>query len=305
MHFTTSTLLPLLAVPLASAHYTFSGLMHDGKMVGRDWEYIREHKRGYMPTKFDEILADDFRCNQGASSGASTSVYSVKPGDKIGFKQAFGATAIEHPGPVQVYMSKAPGDVKSYDGSGDWVKVFEGLLCKDQGAEGLKTNSWCSWGDNTIDFVVPSTLPSGEYLVRVEHIAIHGAHDKQAEFYYSCAQVSLEGSSATSIPGEKVKIPGVYAVDDAPINFSVWGQSTTYPEIPGPEVIPGGQFRGSVDGKSAQTVTVQGGSEQNEKEPVQTPAATSSAAAAQTSCPHIGSPAAEPFNQKHDQSDMQ
>ncbi|KAJ5648794.1 glycosyl hydrolase family 61-domain-containing protein [Penicillium longicatenatum] len=51
-------------------------------------------------------------------------IHKVKAGDTIGFGLDFGAT-IQHPAPMQVYLSKAPGDVKDYDGSGDWFKVYE------------------------------------------------------------------------------------------------------------------------------------------------------------------------------------
>lgn len=258
MKFTT--LLSLSAASLTDAHYTFSDLVVNDQQVGTAWQYIREHTRGYMPTKGTDILTNDFRCNQGASSGANTDVYAVKPGDKVALKQAFGGTGMKHPGPTQVYVSKAPnGDVKSYDGSGDWVKVFEGLLCKSGDAKALQTDAWCMWGEDRIEFTMPDTLPAGEYLVRAEHIAIHGAHDGQAEFYYACAQVELDGTTAASVPEPTVQIPGVYQVDDAPINFSVWGTSTTYPEIPGPDVVAGGQVRGSTDGTDTtiKTVTVE------------------------------------------------
>ncbi|KAJ5975508.1 hypothetical protein N7481_009215 [Penicillium waksmanii] len=32
---------------------------------------------------------------------------------------------IQHPGPILAYMSKAPGDVREYDGSEDWFKNAE------------------------------------------------------------------------------------------------------------------------------------------------------------------------------------
>ncbi|KAH9427139.1 hypothetical protein MCOR02_012452 [Pyricularia oryzae] len=140
------------------------------------------------------------------------------------------------PGPAQVYVSLAPGSVKTYDGSGDWIKVHQSLLCKDPlVARDLQYDGWCMYGENKIEFEVPETLPDGEYLVRAEHIAIHGAHDGKAEFYYSCAQVRIQGSNATALPtgAETAKIPGVYKTDDAAINFSVWGGKTSYPLIPG------------------------------------------------------------------------
>ncbi|KAH9430512.1 hypothetical protein MCOR02_007847 [Pyricularia oryzae] len=67
--------------PLASAHYTFGGLVHNGASVGRDWQYVREHTRTYMPTFKDEAAtSNDFRCNKGAGSGAKTDVFTVKRG---------------------------------------------------------------------------------------------------------------------------------------------------------------------------------------------------------------------------------
>ncbi|KAK4494447.1 hypothetical protein PRZ48_014745 [Zasmidium cellare] len=225
-------------------------------MVGSDWAYIREHTRGYMPTKGSGILENDFRCQPGGATGQNTDVYTVQPGDKIALKQAFGGTGMEHPGPAQVYMSKAPsGSVKSYDGSGDWFKVSEQLLCASPSNGAIQTDAWCVWGEDRISFTMPATVPDGEYLVRAEHIPLHGAHDGQAEFYYACAQVKVEGgasnSSSGSAPSPTVKIPGVYKVDDAAINFSIWDSSLTeYSTIPGPEVVSGGQMRGSEDGSS-------------------------------------------------------
>ncbi len=35
------------------------------------------------------------------------------------------AKAIYHDGPATVWLSKAPGDVSDYDGSGPWAKIHE------------------------------------------------------------------------------------------------------------------------------------------------------------------------------------
>lgn len=258
MKFTTTTLLAS-SLSLATAHYTFSQLIINDEMVGTDWTYIREHTRGYMPTKGAQILEDDFRCQPGAATGENTDVYTVKAGDKIALKQAFGGTGMEHPGPAQVYMSKAPGgDVKTYDGSGDWFKVSEQLLCASPSNEGILTTSWCTWGEDRIEFTLPARIPAGEYLVRAEHIPLHGAHVGEAEFYYACAQVKVEASGKKAWkPSRTVKIPGVYKVDDESINFSIWDSTITeYGPTPGPEVIVGGQKRGSTDGLSDKLVKV-------------------------------------------------
>ena len=51
-----------------------------------------------MPTKGNDILSNDFRCQPGGESGARTSVYTVKAGDKVSLLGAFGMRNIEHPG---------------------------------------------------------------------------------------------------------------------------------------------------------------------------------------------------------------
>jgi hypothetical protein len=135
-------------------------------------------------------------------------------------------------------MSKAPTSAGSYDGSGEWFKIFQETICNPSGDP--KTDAWCTWKKDRVSFKIPQGIPDGEYLVRAEHIGLHGAHDGQAEFYYGCAQVKVSGGGNT-LPTETVKIPGVYNVKDAAVNFSVWSGKTDYPaQGPGPKVFAGG-----------------------------------------------------------------
>jgi hypothetical protein len=176
-------------IQYASAHYFFDTLIIDGA-ESKSFQYVRENTRPqkYNPTKWkntrDDMTPDltDFRCNKGAFQSASkTSTAEVKAGAKLGMKLAVGAT-FQHPGPMLVYMSKAPSTAKTYEGDGDWFKVYEAGICNTSGD--IQKAAWCSWDKNKIDFTVPAGLPEGEYLVRSEHIGVHGAHDGQAEFYY-------------------------------------------------------------------------------------------------------------------------
>jgi hypothetical protein len=241
-------------IGLASAHYTFDKLLVNGQMEGSPNDYIRKHENGYMPTKFKNVpegsitpMDKDFSANKKAVG--SSKVFKVKAGDKIGMKQAFGATGMLHPGPTQAYFSpvdNATATEEEYNG--DWYKVHQSLLCTAGDAESLRHNAWCSYGEDNISFEIPSTIPNGMYLARAEHIALHGAHVGEAEFYYAVAQLEVTGNSATSMPGKPVGIPGVYQQSDEAVNFSVWGSSTSYDVIPGPDVIPGGTIRGSPSG---------------------------------------------------------
>jgi hypothetical protein len=227
-------------MPMASAHYFFDKLVVNGQ---GSTDFVRQNTRptAYMPTKwintFDNITPDstDFRCNMGAGNKGSKATANVKAGDSLAMSLGVGAT-MQHPGPAQVYMSKAPGSVSSYDGSGDWFKIHQETICK-QGAD-IKKEAWCTWDKDRISFKIPQGIPDGEYLVRTEHIGLHGAHGGQAEFYYGCAQVKVSGGTGTAVPSNTVKIPGVYKKSDAAVNFSVWGgNNVQYPaQGPGPAV---------------------------------------------------------------------
>jgi hypothetical protein len=143
------------------------------------------------------------------------------------------APTATHTSPGFVYMSKAPGSVNSYDGSGDWFKVYETGLCgsKRPNIDG----DWCTWQKDRIEFTIPQRIPPGEYLVRVEHIGIHESHVNKAQFYMECAQFKIEGSGGGT-PGPLVKIPGLYKANDAGIAYNKWTNNPAPYYMPGPAV---------------------------------------------------------------------
>lgn len=168
-----------LALP-SQAHYRWSKLMVNGQL-SEDWEYIRENSKGIMPTSEFLQPSDDFRCNSGSFENAGkTKVYKVNPGDKIGFQLWHFAT-MKHPGPLTIHMSKAPGDVRQYRGDGDWFKVHQEIICRPPSNGGLNDTDWCTWDRSTVSYRLPMATPPGQYLVRPEHIAIHGAASGDAQ----------------------------------------------------------------------------------------------------------------------------
>jgi len=212
-----TAILALLA-PLTQAHYIFSSVVLDGKTMGGDYAYARKNTNSYMPSYTSEIVnSNDLRCNKGAVAG-NTATLTVKAGQTIGFKLSFNEK-IEHPGPGFVYISKATADVKSYDGSGDWVKVMESGLTNPS-TPGVDT-AWDSWQKDRLEWKIQNSIPAGEYLVRVEHIALHEGHVGKAQFYMECFQLKIE-SSGTGKLGPTAKIPGIYKADDAGIAFDKW-----------------------------------------------------------------------------------
>ncbi|KAH7342603.1 glycosyl hydrolase family 61-domain-containing protein [Rhexocercosporidium sp. MPI-PUGE-AT-0058] len=208
------SLLALVATSsIVEGHYIFNRLIVNGKSIGGD--------NSYNPAfTADVVNSNDMRCNKGAKSG-STKIHTIEAGDKIGFK-LFNNEFIEHPGPGFVYMSKAPeSDVSSYDGSGDWFKLWESGVCK--GSPGQDAN-WCLWQKDRIEITIPPNIPPGEYLVRVEHIGLHEAEKGEAQFYIEWT------------PGPLVKIPGIYKADDKGIRYNKWAANPPAYVMPGPRV---------------------------------------------------------------------
>ncbi|RAH70525.1 lignocellulolytic auxiliary activity family 9 protein, partial [Aspergillus aculeatinus CBS 121060] len=221
-----------LALPGVSAHYFFPHFIADGNFTGY-WEYVREDTQGYMPYK-GNYDSTDLRCNVGSQDfAAQTNVYKVKAGEEIGFGTDFNAL-IGHPGPMQVYLSQAPvgTDIRAYDGSGDWFKIYE-LGPKSFGSQGIE---WGVTDVGNFTFTLPKETPAGQYLVRIEHIALHGAGDYGgAEFYFNCAQIEVE-SDSVAVPGPLVRIPGVYTGYEPGILFYMYRPYWTNYTMPGPRV---------------------------------------------------------------------
>ncbi|KXJ89104.1 glycoside hydrolase, partial [Microdochium bolleyi] len=243
-----SAILVAALAQVGSAHYFFDSVV-TGNNAGPSFQYIRQftRKTAYNPIKFSSnpaadirdnsfIDGPDARCNQGAFTNAGkTQILEVAAGNSVTVKLGVGAT-MQHPGPSLFYMSKAPtGSVKAYDGSGDWFKIGQTGICNQ--SLDFKSTAWCSWDKNTVTATVPKNTPSGEYLLRVEHIGIHRSHVNQPEHFVSCVQVKVtNGGNGT--PGPMVKFPGAYKNTDPYANFSIYNGFKAFP-MPGPAVWDG------------------------------------------------------------------
>jgi hypothetical protein len=70
------------------------------------------------------------------------------------------------------------------------------------------------------EFAIPKGVPSGKYLVRIEHLAVHNAANVGgAQFFISCGQVEVTGGGSGT-PGPLVAFPGAYQSHDPGIYFN-------------------------------------------------------------------------------------
>jgi hypothetical protein len=138
--------------------------------VGGEWEYIRKTNNYWTHNPVQDVTSADFRCYT-SETGATASTIDVAAGDEFGFLIDPG---VQHPGVLNVYMAQTPSgtDVANWDGDGEvWFKVYEISAVTDGGS----SITFPTDGLTEFTFTVPEALPSGQYLVRMEHIALHGA----------------------------------------------------------------------------------------------------------------------------------
>lgn len=197
-----------LHISIALAHWNYDRIIVNGAIIGSPYQYVPRTNNSNAPLQ--NVNSTDMRCNSGASSGTtlSTQTYTVTAGDMLGFTvlSTFG-----HPGPQQVYISKAPGLAADYDGSGDWIKIYSltySMNASEGSSDGLL--KWATHRARTFNFKLPSETPPGEYLLRAEGLALHAAHKpEKAQFYVACAQLNIVSTQA-GVLQPSIKFPGGY-----------------------------------------------------------------------------------------------
>ncbi|KAF7985051.1 hypothetical protein HWV62_8895 [Athelia sp. TMB] len=184
------------AVFLASqvaAHYTFPVLVANG-VAGPQWQNVRVTTNWQDLEPVTDVTSEDISCYDSAGNGTATTA-TVAAGSTIGLNVAGNPSTLYHPGVLNVYLAKAPSTgVAGWTPTGNvWFKVYEISAVTDGGT----SITFPSQNLPGISFTIPKNLPSGQYLVRTEHIALHVASSYGgAQFYLSCAQISVTGGGS-------------------------------------------------------------------------------------------------------------
>lgn len=210
-----------LAVGEVSAHYIFQQLSI-GSTKYPVFQYIRQNTNYNSPVT--DLTSNDLRCNVGAD-GAATQTVSVKAGDQFTFTLD---TPVYHQGPISIYMSKAPGKASDYDGSGPWFKIHD-IGPTFSGGQA----TWDMEGSYTYN--IPTCIPDGEYLLRIQSLAIHNPWPAGIpQFYVECAQISVSGGGSAS-PSPTALIPGAFKDTDPGYTVNIYTNFNNY-TVPGPAV---------------------------------------------------------------------
>ncbi|KAF8579725.1 lytic polysaccharide monooxygenase [Ramaria rubella] len=229
-----NSFVPISLVALASlvaAHYTFPSLVVGG-VTTPAWVNVRETNNYNTQAPVTDVTSADFRCYDSATNPTAQTI-SVAAGAQLGIMSD---GTIYHPGVVNVYMAEAPGNVSTWAGDGAvWFKVYEITAVTDGGT----SITFPAQNLPGVTFTLPKALPSGQYLVRMEAIALHVASTfGGAQFYISCGQVQVTGGGSGT-PGPLVSIPGVYTGNEPGILIDIYYPIPTNYTQPGPAVWSG------------------------------------------------------------------
>ncbi|KAG7285604.1 hypothetical protein NEMBOFW57_010233 [Staphylotrichum longicolle] len=175
----------------------------------------------------------DIRCY---TSQTAANVATVPAGSTIHY---ISTQQINHPGPTQYYLAKVPAgsSAKTFDGSGAvWFKIATAKPTIDKN----KQLVWPAQNTyETVNATIPSNTPDGEYLLRVEQIALHMAMQaNKAQFYIACSQIQITGGG-NGTPGPLVALPGAYKSNDPGILVNINAMQPDAYQPPGPAVWSG------------------------------------------------------------------
>lgn len=244
MRATLISVLSALAATEVAAHATFQQLWVNGVDQGSSCARLP-----LSNSPIGSVTSADIRCNAGPPSpvsgkcsvnaGGSVIIeMHQQNGDRSCSNEAIGGA---HYGPVMVYLTSV-SDSSSASGDGSWFKIFQDTWAP---APGSANGDGDYWGTKDLNrccgkmgVKIPSNIPSGDYLLRAEVIALHAASTGGgAQPYVTCFQLTITGGSGSLPSG--VKFPGAYSASDPGIGVSIHGALSSY-KAPGPAVISGG-----------------------------------------------------------------
>ncbi|EKM57539.1 glycoside hydrolase family 61 protein [Phanerochaete carnosa HHB-10118-sp] len=217
--------LAVVAAPFVAGHYTFPDFINDGE-TSADWVDIRETANHYSNAPVTDVTSTALRCYEldMQNTPGETQTATVQAGSTVGFY-------------LDIMMSPASPAANSPDaGTGQtWFKIYEEVPQYTNGQLVFPATQ------QQVTFTIPSEVPSGQYLLRVEQIALHVAETYGgAQFYIGCAQINVEnGGSGT--PGPLVSIPGVYTGYEPGILINIYDLPSNFTgyQTPGPAVWQG------------------------------------------------------------------
>lgn len=159
--------------------------------------------------------SSDITCSIGNRYLPAGSTLTVAAGDSV--KVHWNTWPDGHYGPVINYLAKCQGSCSSFRGDSGtpWFKISQ-----DTYSGGKWANQRLVANNFTWPVTIPSKLAAGDYLLRHEQIALHGATSVGgAQFYPVCIQLTVTGGGSVQ-PSGNLAFPGAYSANDPGILFN-------------------------------------------------------------------------------------
>ncbi|CAL1710435.1 unnamed protein product [Somion occarium] len=180
-------------------------------------------------------------CNDDGTSGALQLTATVAAGSAI---TAYWNQVWPHAyGPMLTYLAQCPGSTCTGVNANTlkWFKIDEAGLLSGSIGDGYWGSGKMIDQNSSWTTTIPSSVPSGNYLIRFETIALHSL---PAQFYPECAQIQITGGgSQAPTSDELVSFPGAYSASDPGLTVDLYANNakteTTY-IIPGPPLYGSG-----------------------------------------------------------------
>ncbi|KAK1760422.1 glycosyl hydrolase family 61-domain-containing protein [Echria macrotheca] len=190
------------------------------------WAALNQDNGFIEPNSFG---TSDIICHKGATPGKGHAT--VAAGDKINIVWT-PEWPESHVGPVIDYLADCNGPCESVDKNAlRFFKIGGAGYNNGWAADALRANG------NSWLVQIPANLKPGNYVLRHEILALHGAPNPNgAQAYPQCMNLRVTGSGSNSPAG----VPGtsLYKANDAGVLFNTYAQPVVYP-VPGPALIAG------------------------------------------------------------------
>jgi cellulase len=214
---------------VASAHSIFQQITVAGTEYASGYAIRKPDYNGPI----ENVLTDAVACNGGPNpTRSSPYVLDVQAGSTVKAKWRHTDNNVidsSHKGPVMAYMKKVDNAATDSGVGGGWFKISEA-------GYNSATGKWAVddliAADGYQSITIPTCIPSGQYLLRAELIALHSAGNLgSAQFYMECAQINVIGGTGGS--PSTVSFPGAYSATDPGVLISIYPVKPPY-VIPGP-----------------------------------------------------------------------
>jgi lytic cellulose monooxygenase (C1-hydroxylating) len=186
--------------------------------------YCENGDNGFVDHK--SINTPEIICHRKGAPGVDH--FTVRDGD--GIQMEWNAWADSHKGPLISFIAPCPGDCTKVDKTSlRWTKIEE------SGFDGGKWATDVMLSNGKRSYVrIPQGLKAGNYVLRHEAIALHGARNQDAQFYPQCINLKVTGSGS-AVPNNGVPGVALYGAREPGLIFDLYGQKYTSYPIPGPK----------------------------------------------------------------------